>query len=316
VDVEWKTFDAFRARGGRFKIPFGLETTTGISELDFAYRALGSTEISPGRDRGFMAFGDLGHFNYEVGVFDDDGDNAKSNAPQFVRSGQDVNHVGPAVAARIVGDLFRSLPVGKLKSANVGVAYTVADLPEGLYSLRGESVWGTNITDRVYVKGLRQRIGTQFEWSPGSHSVKAEWMQAREQRKEQSNRDQDLSDAISTAWYVSGTWFITGEKKDNNIKIKHPVWKGGPGAIELAARIENITFESATKTGTPFANPRADYLLPNSDMVLTMGVNWTTSRWTRMQFDAIHEDIDDVNRAPNKGESSFWSTVVRLNIVF
>lgn len=316
VNLEWKTFKAASVRGGRFKMPFGLEQTTGISDLDFAYRALGSTEIAPARDKGVMASGDLGHFNYEAGIFDDDGDNAKSNEPQFVAKGQDINHLGPAFAARVVGDVFRPLPLGKLRSANVGVAYTTADVPEGLNSLRAESVWGSNITKRVYVKGRRQRYGTQFEWTPGPASIKAEWMQSREQRKQQSNRDQDLSDYIGTAWYVTGTWFITGEKKDNNIKVKHPLYKGGPGAIEVAARIEQLSFESASTSGPAFTNPRADHLLRNSDTVFTAGVNWTTSPWTRILINAIHEDIEDPNRSPVTGTTSFWSGVLRLNIVF
>lgn len=316
VNVEWNTFDAIRIRGGRFKMPFGLETTTGVSDLDFAYRALGSTQIAPARDRGIMALGDLGHFNYEVGVFDDDGDNAESNEPQFVEAGQDLNNVGPSIAVRLTGDALRPLPVGKLKSANFGIAYTNSDVPEGLNSLRGESVWGSKFFDRVYVKGRRQRLGTQFEWTPGPASIKAEWMQAREQRKEQSNRDQDLSDFISEAWYVAGTWFITGESKDNNIKVKSPLLKGGPGAIELAARIEQLKFRSASTTGLAFTNPRNDHQIPNSDTVFTVGVNWTTTKWTRVIVDAIHEDFEDPARAPNTGTTSYWSGLVRLNIVF
>jgi len=316
VNVEWNTFDKVRIRGGRFKVPFGLEATTGISELEFAYRALASTQIAPSRDRGVMVSGDLGHFNYEAGIFDDDGDNAESNEPQFVAEGEDLANVGPSYAARVTGDLLRVLPVGHLKSANFGVAYTISDVPEGLNSLRGETVWGKKFFDRVYVKGRRQRLGTQFDWSHGPGSIKAEWMQAREERNEQSNRDQDLSDFISEGWYVTGTWFLTGEKKDNNVKVKSPLLKGGPGAIELAARIEQLRFRSAGTTGTAFTNPRSDHQVPNSDTVFTIGVNWTTTRWTRVIVDAIHEDLEDPNRAPNTGTTSYWSGLVRLNIVF
>jgi phosphate-selective porin len=316
VAMQWKHFDAFRVKGGRFKVPFGMEQTTGVSDLDFAYRALGSTQIAPGRDRGMMFFGDLGHLTYEAGIFDDDGDNAESNEPQFVSEGQDLNSVGPSLAARVTGNLLRVLPVGKLRSATFGIAYTSSDVPEGLNSLRAETVWGKKIFDRVYVKGRRERIGAQFNWTPGSAGINAEWMQAREQRNEQSNRNQDLSDVLSTAWYVSGTWFVTGEKKDNNIKVKHPLLKGGVGAIELAARYEEMGMSSASSTGPAFTNPRADHLLPNSDNVWTFGVNWTTSKWTRVIVDAIHEDIQDANRAPHSGTSSYWSSLIRLNIVF
>ncbi len=313
---EWRTFDQFRIRGGRFKMPFGLEQTTGVSSLDFAYRALGSNAIAPGRDSGVMAFGDLGRFNYEVGVFNDDGDNAESDEPQFVEQGEDLDDVGPAVAVRVTGDLLRLFPVGRLRSANLGVAYTNSDIPEGLNGLRGEAMWGDDFHDRVYVKGRRQRFGAQFEWTPGPTSLKAEWMQSREQRKEQSNRDEDLSDYLATAWYVAGTWFVTGEDKDSDVNPKRPLLGGGIGAIELAARYDVLGFKSASDTGPAFANPRAENLLPNSDRVWTLGVNWTTTRWTRVLINAIHESFEDEARTPQTGTTSFWSGVLRLNIVF
>ena len=318
VFVRWRTFDAARVKAGRFKMPFGLEQNTGVSELDFAYRALGSRTIAPGRDTGVMVSGELGRLVYEAGVFDDDGDNAESSEIQFVQEGQDLENVGPSFAVRIAGDLFRAIPgSGRLRSANVGIAYTNSDVPEGLNSLRGESFWGTeNFFERVYVKGRRQRLGAQFDWSPGPASIKAEWMQSREQRNEQSNRNEDLSDFMANAWYVAGTWFVTGEDKDDNVNPKRPLLKGGPGAIELAVRYERLGFESASKQGTSFTNPRAEFQTPNSDSVFTFGVNWITTRWTRVIVNAIHEDFEDANRTPIPGTTSFWSGLVRLNIVF
>jgi phosphate-selective porin len=318
VYLQWRTFDAIRVTGGRFKMPFGLEQTTGVSDLDFAYRSLGSNAIAPGRDNGAMVEGDLGRLTYEAGVFDDDGDNAESNEPQFVAEGEDLEDVGPSFAARITGDLFRAIPgVGRLQSANVGVAYTNSKVPEGLNSLRGESFWGTaDFFERVYVKGRRQRLGLQFDWSPGPTSLKAEWMQSREERKEQSNRNADLSDYIGTGWYVSGTWFVTGEDKDDNVNPRRPLLQGGIGAIELAVRYEQLKFESAGKDGPAFTNPRSEHLLPNSDTVFTAGVNWMTTKWTRVIVNAIHEQFDDESRTPQSGTSSFWSGLVRLNIVF
>lgn len=316
VYLEWVTFDALRVKGGRFKMPFGLEQNTGIGNLDFAYRALGSTALAPGRDRGVMVFGDLGRVTYEAGVFDDDGDTAESNEPQFVTEGEDLASVGPSFAGRVTGDLFRLLPVGRLQSANVGVAYTNSRVPEGLNSLRGEGLWGGNFFERVYVKGRRQRFGAQFDWTPGPVGVRAEWMQSREQRRQQSNRNQDLSDFVGTAWYVAGTWFVTGEDKDDNINARRPLFRGGIGAVELAVRYEELGFESVSKAGTAFTNPRSDNLVPNSDKVLTLGVNWTTSTWTRVVVNAVHENFEDQTRTPASGTTSFWSGLIRLNIVF
>ena len=190
VFLNWSTFDAIRVKAGRFKMPFGLEQTTSVSDLDFAYRALGSVKIAPGRDTGVMVYGELldNSLIYEAGVFDDDGDNGELEAERFALEGEDLENIGPSFAARVVGEIFRRLPVhDRLKGAEVGIAYTRSYVPEGLNSLQGEDLWGFNFFDRVYVKGHRQRLGLQWDWSPGPTGFKAEWMQSREQRLGQSN---------------------------------------------------------------------------------------------------------------------------------
>jgi len=317
VYVAWKTFAAFRIKGGRFKMPFGLEQNTGPTETDFAYRSLASSTIAPGRDRGAMVYGEIGRLIYEAGVFDDDGDNAVLEEPRFVEEGQDLENVGPSYAVRLQGDLLRVVPVpDAIKGANFGLAYTNALVPEGLNSVKGEAVWGADFFERVYVKGRRQRIGAQFDWTPGPTGLKAEWMQSREQRVGQSNRNEDLSDFITTGWYVSGTWFVTGEDKDDNINPRQPLFGGGIGAIEIGARFDELTFRSASEAGTPFTNPRADYQVPNRDRVWTFGLNWMPSKWVRVVTNAIHERFEDLSRAPITGVSSYWSGLLRLQVVF
>ncbi len=128
--------------------------------------------------------------------------------------GEEEPAAGPSVAARVTATLLRKLPVPKkMQSIRLGVAYTNGELPEGLNSLKGESVFGKKYFDNVYVKGRRQRIGTEFEWTPGPIGVKAEWMQAREDRRQQGNRNEDLSDFLSTGWYTSGTWLRDGREE-------------------------------------------------------------------------------------------------------
>jgi phosphate-selective porin OprO/OprP len=317
IYLAWKTHDGFRIKGGRFKMPFGLEQNTGPTETDFAYRSLGSSHIAPGRDRGVMVYGELGRIVYEAGVFDDDGDNAELEEERFAVEGEDLEGVGPSFAGRITGDVLRLLPLpDQIQSANFGFAYTNAYVPEGLNSLKGEAVWGSDFFERVYVKGRRQRFGAQFDWTPGPTGFKAEWMQSREQRIGQSNRNADLSDFLTTGWYVSGTWFITGEDKDDNINPRSPLFNGGIGAVELGVRFDALELSSAGTTGAAFTNPRADHQVPNSDRVWTYGVSWMPIKWVRVVSNAIHETFDDVSRAPINGVASYWSGLVRLQVVF
>jgi len=319
VFVNWTTFDAFSVKGGRFKMPFGLEQTTSVSDLDFAYRALGSVKIAPGRDKGVMAYGELlsGSLVYEAGVFDDDGDNGEQEAEQFVVEGQDVRDIGPSVVVRVVGELFRRLPVhDRLKGAEFGIAFTQSDVPEGLNSLQGEEVWGYNFFDRVYVNGRRQRLGLQFDWSPGPLGFKSEWMRSQEERIGQSNRNEDLSDFIGTAWYTSATWIVTGEDKDSDVTPNNPLFGGGIGVVEIGVRYDQLTFESDSKDGPDFTNPRSEHLTPNTDSTLTFGVNWMPIRWVKVVANALRQTFDDVNRAPIVGTAGYWSGLLRLQVAF
>jgi phosphate-selective porin OprO/OprP len=314
VFVNWTTFDAFRVKAGRFKMPFGLEQNTSVSDLDFAYRSLGSTKIAPGRDRGVMAYGELldGSLLYEAGVFDDDGDNGELEEPRFVLEGEDLEGLGPSFAARVVGEPFRRLPIDRLQGAEVGIAYTRAYVPEGLNSLRGEDYWGYDFFEPVYVKGHRQRLGLQFEW-----------MRSREQRLGQSNRNDDLSDFIGTAWYTSATWILTGEDKDGDVTPDAPLFQGGAGLFEIGVRYDRLTFKSALETGMPFRNPRSDYLLPNTVGTFTFGANWLVNRWVKVVANVLRQSYDDLERTPpivgveERGTvKDYWSGLVRLQIAF
>ena len=324
VFINWSTFDVIRIKAGRFKMPFGLEQNTSVSDLDFAYRTLGSTKIAPGRDRGVMAYGEWlgGSLAYEAGVFDDDGDNGVLEEPRFILEGEDLENIGPSYAARVVVEPFRRLPLGRLQGAEAGVAFTRSYVPEGLNSLRGEDIWGFDFFEPVYVKGHRQRIGFQWDWSPGPTGFRAEWMQSREQRQGQSNRNEDLSDFIGTAWYTSATWIVTGEDKDSDVTPNNPLFQGGLGLFEIGARFDRLTFRSENTTGTAFRNPRSDFLLPNTVSTVTFGGNWLITRWVKVVANAFRQSYDDAERAPRVlfaetfGPTVFWSGLLRLQVAF
>ena len=325
VFLNWSTFDGLRVKSGRFKMPFGLEQNTSVSDLDFSYRTLGSVKIAPGRDTGVMVYGELldNSLIYEAGVFDDDGDNGELEEERFVLEGEDLENIGPSFAARVVGEIFRRLPVhDRLKGAEVGIAYTRAYVPEGLNSLQGEDLWGYNFFDRVYVKGYRQRLGLQWDWSPGPTGFRAEWMQSREERLGQSNRNEDLSDFIGTAWYASATWILTGEDKDGDVTPNDPLFQGGFGLFEIGARYDELTFKSASTEGQAFRNPRADHLLPNTVSTITFGVNWLVNRWVKVVANGFRQSYLDPERAPRVvgqetfGPTEFWSGLLRLQVAF
>ena len=110
VFVSWRTFRQAEITVGRFKVPFGREELISFSDIDFAYRALVSTTIPPARDKGVMVNGRFLRrgVTYEVGVFDDDGDNGRLTEPQFAVGG-DPEDIGPSFAGRVTGTPLRPL---------------------------------------------------------------------------------------------------------------------------------------------------------------------------------------------------------------
>jgi phosphate-selective porin OprO/OprP len=302
-------------RAGKFKMPFSYEELTGVTKIDFVYRTLLAQIISPARDVGVMAHGRLLRrvVNYQVGVFRHDGENARMREPIFLLPGEQPPKGARSVAARVaVEPLRRAAGPRELRRLYVAAALTASDVPEGLNSLRGQSLFGSEFAERMYVLGKRRRIGTEAVWLPGPFSVKSEYARATEQRKRQGVLDDDISDFVSSAWYVSGTWALTGEQKDGDIEPRKPLFQHGVGAVELAVRYEEIRFGSVLKQGTPFANPRADPLLENAESIWTLGVNWYLNKWGKIVVNGIREAFEDPERTAIPGRTSAWAAVLRL----
>lgn len=310
--------NALELRGGKFKMPFSYDELTGIVKLDFAYRAMVGRTIAPARDIGVMAHGRFFRriFNYQIGVFQHDGENGRTKDALFLLPGEEPPKSDRSIAGRLVVEPLRhSNGPRDLRRLSLGVAMTSSDVPEGLNSLRGRSLFGSEFAERMYVSGTRRRIGTEAIWLPGPFSVKWEYARSNEQRKRQGILDEDISDFVTSGWYLSGTWAITGEQKEGDIEPRTPLFQGGFGAVELAARYERLSFESALKQGTPFLNPRADPLFGNAESVLTLGANWYLNKWGKVVVNGIRESFEDPERTAVPGRTSGWAAVLRLQFV-
>ena len=300
VFVNVRPLREVQVRYGKFKLPFGLEENTGSANLDFAYRSLASRAIAPGRDRGIMAHGEvLDRFvQYEVGQFEHDGANAATRSSEKV-TGEETRAIRVTVS-----------PLRRLRDAiddmTVGIAWTEGELGgEGLSSVRlpttlGNDFWRTAWT----VKGNRTRQGIEARWRPGPFSVSAESMRLTEERLEMSVEDAALAPIVTSGWYVSGTWAVTGDDKEDGLTAtKHPIGKG-IGAIELAGRLENLRVDSGSAEA-PSLSPRAETIVGNSIRAITFGVNWYLNRWLKVQANLVRETIEDPAQGPLPSQASY-----------
>jgi phosphate-selective porin OprO and OprP len=299
-------------QAGRFKIPFGLDELTGVTHNDFVYRSLGAIYLAPGRDTGGMLHGRFfkRSLSYWAGAFAHDGDHARSKK---------IEGGNGTFAGRLSARPLRALP-GPAGSIELGTAFTLTRVTDDSFrpnGLRGRTVMTQDtFYETVYVKGDRTRWEADLDWTVGRGSVRAEYTSVADQRLGQGLGDEDLPDARARAWYVSGTWIVTGEDKRRPLKAAAPLFQGGPGAIEVAARIERMWFDSVGPAlDEPFRNPRAETIFPGGDRVLTLGVSWTLNRFVKLQFNGIREHVEDPDRSPVANGAAFWSRVLRLQFV-
>ena len=301
--VNYRQFKAVQVRAGKFKLPFGLDETTSATSLDFVMRARISSRLTPGRDHGVAAHGivlnDL--IAYEAGLFQNDGDNARPSHSTRVFGGR-------TNAIRITISPFHSSK-SPLADFHAAAAVSTTTVPEGFPSIRARTVLGASFFDSdLWVKGRRQRTGLEMRWRPGPASVQAEYIRLTDERRGQRVDDGDLPPLVAQGWYLSGTYAITGERKSRGlIKTRHRF-----GAIEAAARVEQLTFGSTDARNDLSTSRRADTPLGNSDRALTLGLNWYVHRFVKIQINLIHERIHNPSMGPLPGQPGFWSRALRF----
>lgn len=310
VYANYKQFDFVQVQAGKFKLPFSLDENTSATNLDFVHRSRAADFLAPGRDIGVLVHGRVARrrLRYEAGVFRHDGDNAQRGDSEGV-------YAGRTFAGRVRVAPFR-LSKGVGRELDLGISMTSGDVPEGQPALRARTAFDERFyRPDVYVRGARTRFGLEGQWRPGPFSVKAEVIRLKQERSGQSVDDTDLSPLVATGWYLSGTWALTGERKADGLDTpRRPLFRGGPGAVELAMRVESLRFESEVRGNDLSAGPRADEILGNSDRAVTFGVNWYPNRWFKLQLNGIRETIRDPLQGPLPEKPSFWSTVLRFQL--
>jgi phosphate-selective porin OprO and OprP len=306
--ANYQQFGAVQVQGGHFKLPFSMDENTSATNLDFVYRSLAARALAPGRDRGVMLHGRVLDrvLRYELGIFDQDGRNARTRNPERVSGSR-------TFETRVVAQPFRNSK-SITSDLQAGAAFTSSDVGVGVRSLRGLTTFEDTFFDPdLWVQGRRQRNGVEVRWRPGPFSLKSEYVRVTTERRGQSVEDTDLSPLVATGWYVSGTWAITGEKKSAGLnKPRRPFLRGGLGAFETAIRVERLTFASRGTDGIASFSPRADVIETASNRVTTIGGNWYLNPWVKIQLNAVREAVTSPRRGTPESSRARWFYVTRF----
>lgn len=283
VYVNAKVFTALQVQAGQFKVPFSAEQLTGSTKLAFVHRSLAASYLAPGRELGVMVHGAManGAVKYQGAIVRDHARNETAAGRLSIRPW----HKRRVSAA--------------LRGIRAGAALTRGAVPEGLNSLRGRTVADERLFHPVMVRGLRHRVGLELEWIHGPLSLQSEMLRVADQRQGQSTDDGDLPPVVARGWYVSGAWRVSDRLPARL------------GALEIAARVEDVRFGGASD-GTPGSvSIRAAHVLERADRVITGGISWAPTRGTRLQVNLIRER----RREGGVGiGAAGWSPVVRAQV--
>jgi len=116
-------------------------------------------------------------------------------------------------------DLGVSYNEGRVKAEDE----TAADPQAKGLTARGPG--GFRFSTRHFVDGRRRRLGADGAF----HAVRRAQGRDRrgwEERNGQGATFDDLPRVVTTGWAVSGTWLVTGDRKRNTIRPRHPLPHG------------------------------------------------------------------------------------------
>ena len=278
----------YDVRAGHLFNDRGFEGSTGSDSTPFMERTVVSTAIIP--QRGFYGVGIMPRLFWKTG-----------HASLTVTGDRIDGNQATNDSRTVLGRAHWNPVKGDRSVLHVGLWGFDEALSSAATTLTRNTVIGGRFNGALRVSTgtlLGGRSTTGYGAELGGY-VGPVWVMA-EAGERRARLTGDRPDFLSKAWSLSGGWFLTGDLPPYNPRlgsfgqprVLKPIFEGGPGAIELTARYENLDYTSLLTGGRGWA--------------ATAGINWYLNSFTRLQFNWVHWDTD--NRAgtftgPDSGET-------------
>ncbi len=265
---------------GHFKEPFGLEHHTSRKFMTFMERGL-SDALVPSRNAGALVQNTAAenHVNFAVGVYRDvdDSGNGFANSRKY------------NATARLAVIPWYEKDEGVV---HVGIAYSYRNPNED--KVRYESQQPVNTAANLVSTGdvsadKVNLVGGEGALVYGSVSLQAEYVLALVHTPGGENVTFD-------GFYVYGSYFLTGERRVYDTSVaafnrmkpnkSFDVRRSGYGAWQIAARYSCVDLEDE-RIGVVGGRLNE----------LTVGLNWYLNPNTRIMFNYVRADLDDVGIA-------------------
>ncbi len=281
---------------GHFKEFFSLEEMTSSKYITFMERAAPVQAFAPSRNPGWAINGNAveKRLYWGIGLFKTARDDTLSQV--------DGNY---SITARVTGQVVKT----EEHLVHVGLGFTY----RGDDVVRYRARYGPGINDRLVDTG---RLSVKDAWTLGIEAVwvwKALSIQGEYFINDNKSADGETDgDPGFSGWYIYVSYFITGESRPykastatmSRVKPKSNFWdgEGGPGAWEIAFRVDSIDLTDANVTG-------------GEQISYTVGANWYQNPNTRIMFNYVFAQQDPVKGAAS-GKADIQAFMIRWQIDF
>jgi phosphate-selective porin OprO/OprP len=327
--MEWKHFKEFRLQFGQFKVAQSYEYMGSPRFLEEIQRTAMS-RWNPGIELGIMATGSVvdGRFNYWLGV-----SNGRGHLNNNGRSVADDNdnkefQVKLAISpwAPDKESFLQKFRIGGYFARDIaGMATPGHAAPGGPVTLGNVNTnelgttWITFGAPSAAVAGPmgdHTRYGAELLYAYGPFGFRAE-AQMRKDRFQNTTETIDEKLPIK-GYYLTATYLLTGEDKTVSARVNpsHNLdFEGGWGAVELVARYAACSIDEGKLTTLGIATNTGQN--SNRVSVLTAGVNWWTTKNTRISVDYVAENYHDpLAFEASKNRAQLGGILARFQIDF
>jgi phosphate-selective porin OprO and OprP len=205
--INWNKLDWLNAKVGQFKTPFGYEQLYADPKLAMIERTLVNDRLTPGRQIGIQAGGDLldKHLSYATGIFNGTGLNNSFNDDDDFMIVQRVS--GIPWEGKLLGQEAKWTAGGNAFFSD-DASLTGQPTEFGFDSVAGGTV------DNTFV-GRRVGVGVDTQLRIGPFDLWAEYLRNTFMPKNNITRNHFDSDG----WYVQGAYFIVPKRLQGVVKF-------------------------------------------------------------------------------------------------
>lgn len=298
--LAWKVNDYARFQFGQFKLPVVQEVVNSASAIDFPERPM-IERLGPSRDIGIMLNGSLAEkdaFTYALGIANGSGANTSAD------TNDDKDAFG-----RIGIKPFHFLEVedfGTLEIAGAGQVGNNSTAAAADITSPASTTTVLDFNASTSTIRKRSRVNPQLFWTMGPGSLSAEWCrQGMTVTRSYAANVVPIRDGVNLdAWYVGGSYYLTGEdKKVGGLpKVKSAWTDGGWGAWEVALRYGQFNPDQKL-----FHNwPNGEYAIKQNSAEkmdeIHLGVNFYPVNGVRFSLAWVHNDFDtDLQKGTGTG---------------